>query len=135
MHAATELIGDERYDAFQQIEHDLVRDAAPAASMRTYNNRDLFSRRMGCYHYQGAYQSMDLIHLCVRPGDHHRRHASRTSPIQVVHVPVRLSSEMDNSVTVDYATADGTAHAGDDYVSDVRDAHVRAARAAEVPST
>ena len=30
---------------------------------------------------------------------------------------MRLSSEMDNSVTVDYATADGTAHAGDDYVS------------------
>ena len=67
MHAANELVGDERYDAFQQIEHDLVRDAAPAASMRTYNNRYLFSRRMGCYHYHGAYQSMDLIHLCVRP--------------------------------------------------------------------
>jgi hypothetical protein len=28
---------------------------------------------------------------------------------------VRLSSEMDNAVTVDYATADGTAHAPDDY--------------------
>ena len=36
---------------------------------------------------------------------------------RVVHVPVRLSSEMDDPVTVDYATADGTAHAGDDYVS------------------
>ena len=32
-------------------------------------------------------------------------------------MPVRLSSEMDNTVTVDYATADGTAHAGDDYVA------------------
>ena len=32
-------------------------------------------------------------------------------------IPVRLSSEMDDSVTVDYATADGTAHAGDDYSS------------------
>ena len=51
MHAAEDLIGDERYDAFQQIEHDLVRDPAPWASMRTYNNRYLFSKRIGCHHY------------------------------------------------------------------------------------
>ena len=111
MHAANELVGDPRYDAFQQIEHDLVRDAAPAASMRTYNNRYLFSRRMGCYHYQGAYQSMDLIHLCVRP-EITTDDAIAYEPDSVVHIPVRLSSEMDNSVTVDYATADGTAHGG-----------------------
>ena len=35
----------------------------------------------------------------------------------MAHVPVRLSSEMENTVTVDYATADGTAHEGDDYVA------------------
>ena len=116
MHAANELVGDERYDAFQQIEHDLVRDAAPAASMRTYNNRYLFSRRMGCYHYTAAYQSMDLIHLCVRPEITTDDSIAYESD-SVVHIPVRLSSEMDNSVTVDYATADGTAHEGDDYVS------------------
>ena len=74
MHAANELVGDERYDAFQQIEHDLVRDAAPAASMRTYNNRYLFSRRMGCHHYRAAYQSMDLHPPLCAPGDHDRRH-------------------------------------------------------------
>ena len=66
MHAARELSEDERYDAFQQIEHDLVRDAAPWAGMRTYNNRYLFSRRMGCYHYQAAY-GIDLAQLCLRP--------------------------------------------------------------------
>ena len=72
MHAANELIGDERYDAFQQIEHDLVRDAAPAASMRTYNNRYFFSRRMGCYHYRLPTEHGPHPPLCA-PGDHHRR--------------------------------------------------------------
>ena len=57
---------DERYDAFQQIEHDLVRDAAPAASMRLYNNRYFFSRRMGCHHYLTVY-GIDLAQLCLRP--------------------------------------------------------------------
>ena len=51
LHAAKQLVGDARYDAFRQIEHDLVRDAAPWAAMRTYNNRDLFSRRIGCQLY------------------------------------------------------------------------------------
>ncbi len=35
----------------------------------------------------------------------------------MVQVPVRLSSEMDNSVTVQYATQDGTAQAGLDYTA------------------
>jgi hypothetical protein len=118
MHAAEQLIGDERYDAFQQIEHDLVRDAAPWAAMRTYNNRYFFSKRMGCYHYQAAY-GVDLAQLCLRPeittGD-----ATVLEPAigtTMVEVPVRLSSEMDNAVTVSYATQDGTAHAGLDYTA------------------
>ena len=118
MHAADELSGDERYDAFQQIEHDLVRDAAPWAAMRTYNNRYFFSKRMGCYHYQAAY-GVDLAQLCLRP-EITTDDAATSEPgsgTTVVHVPVRLSSEMENTVTVDYATADGTAHAGDDYVA------------------
>src|SRR4029077_1555592 len=61
-------------------------------------------------------QSMDLIHLCVRP-EITTEDSVAYEPDAVVHIPVRLSSEMDNPVTVDYATADGTAHAGDDYVS------------------
>ena len=51
MHAAAELIGDERYDAFRDIEHDLVRDAAPSASVRLYNDADFFSKRIGCQLY------------------------------------------------------------------------------------
>ena len=36
-----------------------------------------------------------------------------------VHVPVHLSSEMENTVTVDYETEDGTALSGDDYEATV----------------
>ena len=115
MHAANELSGDERYDAFQQIEHDLVRDAAPWAGMRTFNNRYLFSRRTGCQHFQGAY-GVDLAQLCVRPAIT-TDDTLAYEPGLVARVAVRLSSDVNNTVTVDYATADGTAHAGDDYVS------------------
>lgn len=118
MHAAAELYDDERYDAFKQIEHDLVRNAAPAAPMRLYNNRYLFSRRMGCHHYLTVY-GIDLAQLCLRPeittGD-----ASVLEPSSgmiTVDVPVRLSSEMDNAVTVSYATQNGTAQAGSDYTA------------------
>ncbi|MEP6910661.1 MAG: ABC transporter substrate-binding protein [Actinomycetota bacterium] len=118
MHAAEQLIGDERFDTFQQIEHDLVRDAAPWAAMRTYNNRYLFSRRMGCQHYQAAY-GIDFAQLCVRPAitTDDATVLEPGSGTTTVHVPVHLSSEMDDPVTVDYATADGTAHAGADYVA------------------
>ena len=118
MHAAAQLIGDERYDAFRDIEHDLVRDAAPSASMRTLQRRDFFSQRIGCQLYRASpYSGANLDHTsaCGRRS----RPTTRlpTSPTGVAHVPVRLSSEMDNTITVDYATADGTAHEGDDYVA------------------
>ena len=118
MHAAAQLIGDERYDAFEQIEHDLVRDAAPAASVRLYNNRYLFSRRMGCHHYLSVY-GIDLAQLCLRP-EIRTDDASIVEPATgttTVPVAVRLSSEMDTSVSVGFATQDGTAHAGEDYVA------------------
>jgi peptide/nickel transport system substrate-binding protein len=120
MHAAAALVGDERYDAFRQIEHDLVRNAAPSASVRTYNNRLLFSRRMGCQHIVGgAAYGIDLVQLCVRPAITTDDTVTSEPPsgTTVVHVPVHLSSEMDDSVTIDYATADGTAHAAGDYVA------------------
>jgi peptide/nickel transport system substrate-binding protein len=118
MHAADQLFGDERFDAFQQLEHDLVRDAAPWAAMRTYNNRYLFSRRMGCHHYQAAY-GIDFDQLCVRP-EITTDDTSLSEPptgSSTVSVRVHLSSEMDNAVSMHYATADGTAHAGEDYVA------------------
>src|SRR6188472_2063233 len=117
MHAAAQLSGDDRYDAFRDIEHDLVRDAAPWASLRTYNDADFFSSRIGCQLYgAGAYQGVDLITICLRP-EITTDDSVVDESAGVVHVPVRLSSEMDNTVTVDYATADGTAHAGQDYTA------------------
>jgi peptide/nickel transport system substrate-binding protein len=120
MHAANELSGDARYDAFQQIEHDLVLNAAPSAAVRTYNNRYFFSQRIGCQHLQGgASYGIDLVQLCVRPAIT----TDDTSILEpalgttTVPVTVSLSSEMDNPVSVDYSTQDGTAHAGEDYVA------------------
>ena len=119
IHAANELVGDARYDAFRDIEHDLVRNAAASAPVRTYNNRFLYSKRIGCHHYQAVYQSFDFAQLCVRPAIT----TDDTSILEpatgttTVPVTVRLSSEMDDPVSVNYATQDGTAHAGEDYVS------------------
>ena len=118
MHAAAELIGDERYDTFQQIEHDLVRDAAPAAAVRTYNTRYFFSRRMGCHHYLTVY-GIDLAQLCLRP-EITTDDATILEPAigtETVQITVRLSSEMADDVTVSYATQDGTAQAGLDYTA------------------
>ncbi len=120
LHAARELEGDERYDAFRDIEHDLVRDAAPWAAQRTYNNRDLFSRRIGCQLYNAPqFGGVNFANLCLRPeisvGD-----VEVTEPpsgMTTVQVPVRLSSEMDTETSLDYATQDGTAQAGADYVA------------------
>ena len=120
LHAANHLVGDERYDAFRQIEHDLVRDAVPWASMRIYNNRDLFSRRIGCQLYNAPqFGGVNFATLCVRPAIT-TDDATVQEPATLtttVPVTVHLSSEMDDPVTVDYATQDGTAHEGDDYVA------------------
>ena len=119
LHAARQLTGEARYAAFREIEHDLVRDYAPHAAMRLYNNRAFFSRRIGGHVYQIAYNGMDLAALDVRPeitvGD-----VQVTEPLSgtvTATFTVRLSSEMDNPFTVDYATADGTAQAGTDYTA------------------
>ena len=83
--------------------------------LRTYNRRDS-SRRASDATPPGAVPEGDLIALCVRP-EITTDDSLVYEPDRVAHVPVRLSSEMENTVTVDYATADGTAHAGDDYVA------------------
>ena len=114
MHAANELIDDERYDAFEQIEHDLVRDAAPCGVHAALQQPLLVLAADGVPHYLTVY-GIDLAQLCLRP-EITTDDAVTSEPgsgTTAVHVPVRLSSEMENTVTVDYATADGTAHAGE----------------------
>ncbi len=119
LHAARELVGDDRYNAFQQIEHDLVRDAAPWAAMRTYNNRDLFSRRVGCQLYNAPqFGGANFANLCLRP-EITTDDATILEPAigtTTVPVTVRLSSEMNTEISLDYATQDGTALAGEDYL-------------------
>ncbi len=76
MHAAAELIGDERYDAFRDIEHDLVRDAAPSASMRTLQRRRflLAAHRVPALPGVAVLRSQPDQPLPAA-GDHDRRHA------------------------------------------------------------
>jgi peptide/nickel transport system substrate-binding protein len=119
LHAARRLAGDARYDAFEQIEHDLVTGPAPWAAWRLYNNRYFFSHRVGGQIFQIAYSGVDLAALAVRPlvavGD-----VQVTEPVSgtvTATFTVSLSSEMDNPLTVDYSTADGTAQAGADYTA------------------
>jgi len=46
MGAASKLSGDERYAAYAQLDHDLMRDAAPWATYASPNVRELVSSRM-----------------------------------------------------------------------------------------
>jgi peptide/nickel transport system substrate-binding protein len=119
LHAARQLIGEERYAAFREIEHDLVLNYAPWASMRLYNDRAFFSRRIGGHLHRLESSGVDLARLNVRPeitvGD-----VQVTEPVSgtvTATFTVRLSSEMENAVTVNYATADGTAQGGADYTA------------------
>jgi Calx-beta domain/PASTA domain len=118
MHAANELVGDARYEAFADIEADLEQEAAPWAAWANPNDNEFFSQRIGCHTFENA-DIVDLAALCLRPeisvGD-----VSVTEPasgVTTAQFTVRLSSEMENAVTVGFATADGTARAGQDYVA------------------
>ena len=64
--AAALLNGQARYDAYTQIEHDLVQTASPLVALNTFNARDFFSARVGCQTYLAPY-GMDLAALCQRP--------------------------------------------------------------------
>jgi peptide/nickel transport system substrate-binding protein len=118
MHAAEVLVGEERYAAFGQLDVDLARDAAPMAAYDVRNNREFFSRRIGCQMYHAEYQA-NLAALCLRPEItvDDVQVTEPTSGTVTATFTVHLSSEMDNQVTVDFATADGTAQAGADYAA------------------
>ena len=84
----------------QQQQHLLEADRVPTSSSRVHLDR--ICSRSAC----GPEITTDDMRITEPP-----------TGTSTVHVPVHLSSEMDNTVTVDYATADGTAHAGEDYVA------------------
>jgi ABC-type oligopeptide transport system substrate-binding subunit len=66
--AAARLVGNARLAAFGRLDVDIMRDLAPMAPMRTYNNRYLFSGRVrpASLVYSGAYQDWDLTELALK---------------------------------------------------------------------
>lgn len=62
---AAKLTGDERYARYGELDVEMARDAAPWAATFVGNNRDFFSKRIGCQVYQPVY-GMSLAPLCIR---------------------------------------------------------------------
>jgi len=65
LHAAAALSGARRYRTYRQLDLELERDLAPAATFATTASRDFFSARMGCQLYQPV-AGIDLAALCLR---------------------------------------------------------------------
>ena len=63
--AAARLNAPQRYAAYQALEADLLRNAAPAAPLKNFEESEFFSARIGCQVYQPVYQ-IDLAALCLK---------------------------------------------------------------------
>ena len=63
--AAAQLTGPRRYLAYQALEADLLRNAAPAAPLLNWAEQEFFSARIGCKVYQPIY-GIDLAALCLK---------------------------------------------------------------------
>ena len=61
---AKTLVGVQRYQAFSNLDHDLVRNAAPLATYASPNDRHYVSARTGCYHYHPVF-TWDYAALCL----------------------------------------------------------------------
>ena len=68
MAAAAKLVGPKRFKVYGQMDLDLMRDVAPVAVERTYNNRYFFSDRVDPKHlvYQGIYQDWSIPALALK---------------------------------------------------------------------
>jgi ABC-type oligopeptide transport system substrate-binding subunit len=66
--AAAKLVGNARLAAFGKLDVEIMKNVAPMAPMRTYNNRYLFSDRVNPHSlvYSGAYQDFDLTELALK---------------------------------------------------------------------
>ena len=62
MEAAAKLVGPKRYKVYGQLDLDIMREVAPVAVERTYNNRYFFSNRVNpkSLVYQGIYQDFSI---------------------------------------------------------------------------
>jgi len=117
LHAAQSLSGEARYDAFGALDVETARDSAPLATYLTANQREFFARRVGCqaftpYNFGGV----NLVALCLRPeirvGD-----VAVSEDDPAATFTIQLASDEEEPVSVNFATADGTASAGSDYVA------------------
>jgi len=68
MEAAAKLVGPKRFKVYGQMDLDLMRQVAPVAVERTYNNRYLFSDRVDpkSLVYQGLYSDWSIPALALK---------------------------------------------------------------------
>ncbi len=68
MDAAAKLVGRKRFKVYGQLDLDIMRQVAPMAVERTYNNRYLFSDRVDpkALVYQGIYQDWSIPALALK---------------------------------------------------------------------
>jgi peptide/nickel transport system substrate-binding protein len=68
LRAAARIAGPERYLAYQRLDIDLARNAAPLAAYGNLSYHEFFSPRIGCQTYN--LYGIDLAALCMRPETH-----------------------------------------------------------------
>jgi ABC-type transport system substrate-binding protein len=68
MDAAANLVGPKRYKVYGQMDLDIMRQVAPMAAVRTYNNRYFFSNRVDpkSLVYQGIYSDWSIPALALK---------------------------------------------------------------------
>ena len=62
------VVGPKRYKVYGQMDIDLMKQVAPLAATRTYNNRYFFSNRINpkSLVYQGIYQDFDWASIALK---------------------------------------------------------------------
>ena len=68
MEAAAKLVGPKRLKVYGQMDLDIMRQVAPMAVERTYNNRYFFSNRVNpkSLIYQGIYQDWSIPGMALK---------------------------------------------------------------------
>ena len=68
MAVAAKLVGPKRYKVYGQMDLDLMKQVAPLAATRTYNNRYFFSNRINpkSLVYQGIYQDFSIGAMALK---------------------------------------------------------------------
>jgi peptide/nickel transport system substrate-binding protein len=66
MEAAERLAGAQRYATFGRLDIDIMRNAAPWASLYIPTVREFVSARVGCYIFQPAFALIDLANVCLK---------------------------------------------------------------------